>query len=430
MIKYSSTILFFIFLALFSCKNKFSIDRDKSSVQDSINTEINNIIRKYKLHPPYRTPGYRDGNYASFFVEQYSRTDTCLYILKNSQNDILFFQLGSGIGNYYYHAHIVKLNNDYFFLFRDFGRTKYKTTIYSTMLFPDFTMTEPDVPSYYKIDDQVKLFKIDTVEYNPIQVNRISDLEIINLVKDEFNLRGNFYMVHSPLEFPGEGYNAGVIHTLITIAKDTLEEYQVYYQIKGVFEPRKIGEYFKLFPVFNNIYRQGIFKDNISYLEYHIGWTYHSLISKSYYDYLRPCGTLLSYEHIRTEIIHRRDSLEKILAVLKNEDIFYESNDPPPYATDIIVGIFRYFNGEYFVTVNPEQVVVGEFPPIFHLDTINWVLNKIEKFDTSVDKKYSNLPKKNTINSLIDGIMDWEERLFFESFEIVKVDNEYKLLIK
>ena len=421
MIRYQSTILLLTVFILFSCKDEFSID-------------VDSVIQKYHLN--YQTSPMRStldnslhGDGLLFATIHYNKvTDSCLYVLKNYKKDTLLVHLDKGIGNYY-HSQIMKQKNNYFFLLRDFGKMKSKD------IYPDLSST-PNIPDSYKMNEIVKVFEIDTIQRKMTQIKRTPDLEIVKSIKRHFDLEGDFYMIHSPFEGIAR-FDYSKINTLITIAKDTLDNYQSYYQVNMTFEPQKRGKSFELSPNFNEINYLGKFKENIGYWEGSIGNTKEvSIKYKYYYYYLHPNdSTYFDYKKLnKIEIISHFGNKENIISTLKEENIFkLDSKDEIGYNVGLISEfrpeMFRYYNGEYFITtfLPKQDEYIESVPPIYHLDTIEWRLNKVELFDPLVDKKYSNLQRKVSID-MTGNFRD--SSLFLESFEIVKVNNEYRLIKK
>ena len=402
-----------VILTLFSCKGK--------PVVNVNNDSINNIIRKHHLYRRYENNVYADKNglgktliFSTMYVNE--KTDSLLYILKNDKNDILLIHLDKGIDNYF-GAGVMKPEKDYVLRMKDFGKIHIDND-----------------NGYYKIDSLVKFFKIDTINRTMNQVKRISDSEIINQIKEHFNLHGDFYMVHSPIEKVTLGEDPNKIYTFITLAKDTLNGYQSYYQIKTPFYPRKMGKDFWFYPDFNEMGKYlginkiqylGLFKDNIGYREENRGLIKY----RYYYYYLNPDGSLYysSDDEFRVEIIAKGN----IIMTLKKED-FFQFNTPKEIEINGIISefrpaIFKYYNDEYFITtfLPKRNEYIEQLPPVYHLDTVKWEMDKIELFDPQEDENYSIL----TLQEILGGNLN-DVDSFLDGIEIVKVNDKYKIILK
>ncbi len=397
------------------------------SHNESIN--VAETIRKYNLN--YQTVPMGNtidnslhGDGSLFGSIHYNKTTySCLYILRNYKNDTLLIHLDRGLGNYS-NSVVIRQNDNYFFLLRNFGKTKYSA------LFPNIVST-PNISDSYKIDKIISFSKIDTIRGNMVQVKRTPDKEIISSIKKHFNIEGDFYMVHPPLE-SNSGFDYSKVNAIITIAKDTIDNYQSYYWVSATFESQKKGKDFELTPNFTEINHIGLLKDNTSFWEENIGNTREttSIKYKYYYYYLDPVDSAyLDYKKLnKIEIISYSDNKENIITTLKEEDLFkytiYKGQ-----TSEFRPEMFRYYNGEYFITtfLPKQDEYIESFPPIYHLDTVEWKLNKLEFFDPLVDKKYSVLQRKVSVD--ITGNYR-DTSLFLESFEIVKVNDEYRLIKK
>lgn len=386
---------------------------------------VKNTIKKYNLNYQTSPMGSDDnslhGDGLLFGSIHYNkRTDSCLYVLKNFKNDTLLIHLDRGLDNYW-GAQVIRQKDNYFFLFRDFGKTAQNIT------------TTPNIKESYRLDNYIKFFKIDTISRNMNQIKRTPDVEIIDSIKKYFNLQGDFHMVHPPLE-EIERFDYSKINALITIAKDTLDNCQSYYLLGTTFEPQKKGKNFELSPSFNGINYLGIFKDNISYWEENIGNTREtiSIKYKYYYYYLDPIDSAyFAYKKLnKIEIISYYDKKENIITTLKEDDLFKHAIYKGQ-TSDFRPEMFRYYNGEYFITtfLPKQDEYIESFPPVYHLDTVKWKMNRINLYDPLLDKKYSTLRKKIVYVEAMRNYRDLSS--FLESFEIVKVNNgEYRIIKK
>lgn len=405
-IVYIKFCVLWIILLIYSCSR---------SHNESIN--VAETIYKYNLH--YKTVPAGDaidnslhGDGVLFGTIHYNKvTDSCLYILKNFKNDTLLIHLDRGLDNYQ-NSVVVRKKNNYFFLFRNFEKTAKNIT------------TTPNINESYRMDDYVKFFKIDTINRNMTQIKRISDSEIIDGITKYFNLQGDFHMVHPPLEGI-ERFDYSKINTLITIAKDTLDNYQSYYMLSPVFEPQKKGKNFELLPIFNNINYVGVFKNNISYWEENIGNTKEASIKyKYYYYYLDPIDSSYSRPKKlnKIEIISYYNNKEIVITTLKEEQL----------NTGVISGfrpdLFTY-QEEYFFT--PFLPYVDEFmesfPRLYHLDTIDWTFSRVIPLKNQ-GKRYQT-KDANSIK-MISGDLKKRVSLFNERYKIIKINNEFRLIKK
>lgn len=421
----TSIKLLTLFLIFSSCKKEEAV----------INTR--QLISQYNLESfgSFNPDGKRNEN------KWLSRDSTLIFTLYENRktNHFLYLVQNNMMDTVYKHFDSTRFE----LTIRDFFKTKenYFVTLWTPPLnhyigYPsDYNFKDYPYKDLYTYNS-LNIFHIDSISHQIKRIKKPSIEYVAEYFKNHFNLEGNYYIVYPQLDGISRldnNKNEG----FITIAKDTLNNYQSYYQSNVKFEPHKTDKYFELKPKLSNINYIGLFKDNIGYWEEDIGNTKEASIKyKYYYYYLDPVDNSYSgYQKLnKIEFISYYDNKEYVISTLKEKDFFGLNSEKEIEKNVGLVSefrpyIFKHLNDGYFITTFlPSQNDFNEsFPPIFHLDTLQWKLNKVELFDPLIDKKYTRLQRKIPIG--LTGRM-WDISHFFESFEIVKVKDGYRLIEK
>lgn len=346
-------------------------------------------------------------------------TDSCLVIIINRKGDTILTHLDKGIEPWFM-ARMIKVGSDNFVIKRDFRYVETDTT--NTYYSPLSRAVED---SYNDIDYPMdSYYRLDSVNKKLEQLKPVSKTEVLKKINKKFHFKENIKVLASTNKYT-------------YIAKDTLNESQVYYQINTTYIPQKRNSEWVLksniFSGLANVHKLGIYKNNVTISTKSLANSFvnipinllgqkangYSIYLKYYSKFL--CDTKINKrclnEFVRLEVVLREETKksDKVIETFTNDTLF--ENQP--------FEMFKYKYGDYFIGVLPE--IGTEYKEsIFRLDTINWKLDRVKSFNKKVDSKFTRYKKDK--NSLISGVVSQYMATFLEQYEIVKVGDSYKLM--
>lgn len=386
------------------------------------NFDVDTALTRYNLvydantgHDLYHSNWMRKGT-----IYGNRATDSCLVVIINKKGDTILTHLDKGIQPWYL-ARMMKVGNVNFVIKRDFRYVESDTTnaYYNT---PSVAVED----SYNDIDYPMdSYFRLDSINRKLELIKPVSKTEVLKKIKEKFNFKENVKILASTNKYT-------------YIAKDTLNDSQVYYQINTTYVPKKRNSDWVLEPTisskFADLYKMGIYRNNISSNIEKFGNTLvkisidsigqnvskYDLYLKSYSKFF--CDTV-KYKRCRNKvvklevIVHERTKKNKtFIKTFINNSIFENQS----------FNMFKYKNADYFIGVLPSTEDRIYKNSLFRLDTINWKLDQVEKFDKKRDINFK-LYKKHK-SALVSGDAKNEVSNFLEAYEIVKVGNRYKLI--
>lgn len=409
--KYKYIILLVLVSLITNCKKSKNV------------LNVNATIIKYNLD---LDTGHYDLKYSSWnrdgqiYINK--ETDSCLIILKNKKGDTILTHFDKGIDPWF-NAKMIKIDRECFIIKRYYEPLELDSTV--TDYIPldkakgDYSYDNIDLPMdiYYILDSVNKKLK---------PVKPVSRKEVLKKINAKFHFKENIKILASTNKYT-------------YIAKDTIEDSQVYYRINTIYVPQKNNTEWALIPtVFSglaNVNKLGVYKNN---------FTIHteSLVN-SFFDipndnlrqkagsysinlkyYLKfSCDTKINKrcenEFVKLEVVIRNETekSDKVIETFTNDSFF--ENQP--------FNLFKYRYGDYFIGVLPETIEQYK-ESIFRLDTINWKLNQVKSFNKKTDLKFTHYRKNN--KPIISEEMPDDMSSFLMKFEIVKVGDNYKLMAR
>lgn len=407
MIKQLIVIIFILLIAV-GCKDRYTvfdaadaISKYELTIEDGYDLKNTNWKRNGKIY----------GN---------KKTDSCLIVLINKKGDTILTHLDKGIESWYI-SKTIKVNKEYFVIKRDFPYVEMDSTK------PDYNPSKATVAfySYNDIDYPMDHFyRLDSVNKKLEVVKLISKPEIEKKIKKIFHFKEKIKILASTNKYT-------------YIAKDTLRDSQVYYQINTTYVPQKKENGWILEPnistKFADVYKMGVYKNNITSSSEWLGNTFARVSIDSLGQNIRRYDIYLKYYtkfSCNTEKYNYcHDSFVKLEIILrdkkKNERKNLETFTSDTFFKNQNFNMFKYKNGEYFIGVLPK--IDKEYKlSLFRLDTINWKLEQLEKFDRKKDIIFERYEKGK--NFLISGNTSAEMATFLNEYEIVKAQDSYKLI--
>jgi hypothetical protein len=381
------------------------------SKEESIN--VNELLAKHKLERCQEC----DFKYSSWkrngCIYANKKTDSCLIVLMNKKGDTILTHFDSGIASWYL-ATTEKKYNNYFVKKTNFGKTIYDYLSDSTQLSMNLSKIDVDYPmdSYYQID---------TISKKLIKIAVLNDVELEKRLENQFSFLEKCTIL-------------ALSNHSTYVAKDTLDDKKVYYQINTKYQINKDKNNFVLVPYFSNyIHKMGVYTNNCTSSKEKLGSTFVTIsvdsigqktsrfdIYLNYYSQFKCGSKKYNYcfdDFVKLEVI-AKDRIkvgEKIMMTFYDNTFFENDN----------FNMIKYKNGDYFIGVLP--TVEKEYNGgIFRLDTINWTLQKVTKFNKKTDVNYIKYKKVNS--SYITGNTQNKVADFLEEYEIVKVGKNYKLI--
>ena len=404
MIKFIKVILLiFLFAIVINCRLKNNADT------------VGEIITRYHLQNyPY---GNKDITIeTSFLITRklyINKTyDKYLLVLINKKGDTILSHLGKGVAEIFC-SKIFKQKGAYLLEKRSFGKTNYDSVGKILNFLDDYHIDYP-MNNYYMVD---------TINKDLKKIDLVSKPELIERNKGKFN-----FSVTNVI---------ALTNRFIYLAKDTLKNYQIYYQIKTKYELEKRDNTFVLFPNLSpnseDILKIGLYKNNQNISIQHLGNTQTLISQDSIGHNVNKYTVLLRfYSRFLCDSINYQycqDRFEKLDVMLyqrgKKEQKVIKTFTNDYFFKDERFNMFKYKNGDYFLGVLPAIDKEYKFS-LFRLDTINWKMEQVRKFDRKKDLVFERY--ENGKSSLISGDTSGEMSTFLDEYEIVKVGNGFKLI--
>jgi hypothetical protein len=401
-------LIILCFLIVFSCK------------KNTRNLNLKETIIKYHLdlnsgYDLQNTNWKRNGKIYANKV-----SDSCLIILINKKGDTILTHLDKGIESWYL-AKMIKTGKEIFVIRREYTpveldstKANYKSLSEAKV---NYSYNDIDYPmdSYYRLDTINKKLEV---------VKLISKLEIEKKIKEKFHFKEKIKILASTNKYT-------------YIAKDTLKDSQVYYQINTTYAPQKKENKWMLEPSVStkssDVYKMGIYKNNLTMHTESLADSFVNIPIDSLEDgtgrysinlkyYLKfSCNTKINKrcldEFVKLEVVLRNEAKKKDKVIQTFTDNTFFENQP--------FEIFKYKYGDYFIGVLPESGTDYQ-ESIFRLDTINWKLDQVKHFNKKTDLKFTRY--KRYKNSFISGDVKGYMTTFLEEYEIVKVKDGYRLI--
>jgi hypothetical protein len=400
------SFIVFVFFAACCKKNNATLD-------------VNKIILKYHLDLEngfYNLEGTSWKRNGKIYANK--AIDSSLIILINKKGDTILTSFNKGIEQWYA-SKTMKIDNEYFVIKRDYKYVELDSTK------SDY-MPRQETQGYYlydEIDNQTNsYYRLDSVNRKLDPIKLISKAEILKKIKEKFHFKEKVSILASSNKYT-------------FIAKDTLKGSQVYYQINTDYVPYKKDGVWVLEPKFHkglaNVYKMGLYNNNVKLSKEDLGYTLFQIANDTigrkeykYHIYLK------FYSKFSCEIgKYKRceDEFVKVEVILqdttKNEERIIETFTDYSFFENHNFNMFKYKNGDYFMGALPE---IEYRESIFRLDTINWKLDKVKRFNRKSDLNYTRY--KRDKGSLISGDVRGEMSTFLQKYEIVKVKDGYRLI--
>lgn len=393
MIRYWIYILF-LSLFLFSCKNK----RDFS-----MKTFINqNNLQNPKIK-------YNQGIESHIFLNKDSEDKSLLLVIEN--RDTLYSQIG------YYNNLLknqtFKKENNYFIRFNNFNNYDKEKDTNAIKMYSFYHINKINNSlTPIKSIDKVKILE----NFKKVK-NILQDLQVIQ------NEQSISYYIN------GDIFVGGI--TIFPKSMKTTRESIVYHgstvfslkkNNKGEFEFSTNNK--ELYNSIELIDGQVVSKEFVGSNKTQS----FNIYTKSYSDFDKYYNPT---KKNRYEIIVSINNItEKILKSIDEKELFKLNSRKEKELNAGVVSEFRpdFFNYgiDYFITTflaNSDEYS-EQFPPLYHLDTINWKIDPVSPLFDNMNEK---MTETRTVE-LLSGDTNNRVTKFLKNYEIVKVENKFQLI--
>lgn len=389
----------------------------------SCKKEVNNISTR-QLITEYNLQSF--GSFNSFGKREenkwFSMDSTLIFTLYENRNTNHFLYLvqNNKMDTIYKHIDSTRFE----LTIRDFFKTKenYFVTLWNPALknyigYPsDYNFKNYRYEDLYTYDS-LNIYLVDSISSNLEKINKPKINDIADSFKKTYKLGGEFEIIKSDSK--------------IRLVKDTLENQKILFQSDVGLEIVD-KENAHLSPYFFNKSKNELDKNSFS------SFTENFLISenikgdiKCYYSYDKEYNNLgiskidfIFYQFNEEHIIPT--TLDNLFII--DEEFQIRNIDP---FDSFYIESFKYVNGEYFFYIHKQSTEhwSGGFPIIYHIDTINWEIERILPFNFEDTKKLKKLKTTSQIE-ILSNIHRSNLSNILNEFEIVKVNDEYRLIKK
>lgn len=381
--------------------------------------DVRDIIRKYNLqsYGGYNIYGKQEENKwfsndstLIFTLYENEKTNHFLYLVQNNNYDTIF--------KYFDSTNFDLTIRDFFKTKENYFVTFWKPALKSYLGYPsDYNFKNYRYTDLYTYDS-LNIYCIDSISHQIKNIAKPNIEDIAESFKNSFELQGKFEAIKSGSE--------------IRLIKDTLNNHKVCYITNVELEIEKTNKEYILSP--NFFYISKIEVDQKKFLLYDDNFMISNALNgdvRYYYLYDNDFN-FKGFSKIDL-IFHKRNTKQVIEISMEYlfDDINFRGKHID-YYTPLIIESFKYLNGEYFLFVSQNGLQDWDFyfPNIYHIDTINWKLNRVTLLEKNKEQAFRKIKKTNDVEILSN--LHYQSSLIgiLESFEIVKVNDEYRLIKK
>lgn len=394
----NTVYIFFTLILMFSCKNKNRFTVGSFIQQNNLENPKIKLNQEIESH---------------IFLNRDFEEKSLLLVIK--EDDTLYSKIG-----YYYEllkTNVFKKQENYFIRFSHYD-------------------------NYFieNINDAIKMYsfyKIDTNKNKLIPIKSMRKGQIIDAFKRQYNISNPLKIIVEERTIVYEKNGNVFLGNAVFI--DTLKG-KVYLG-NAIFSIKDSINAIGFFPAkkktFYIHYNYSLIDDKIVYREL-IGSSSNK--SNNFKIYAKTYSTYDKFYNPKKAnkyeiFVLNNDSMQKILKTIDEKDVFRLNSKKERELNAGVIQDFRpdffKYKGEYFFTSflpYGDEFMEG-YPSLYHLDTIQWEMTLVKSLPKISGVKITKMNGEQPIE-LLTGDTKKRVSYFLDNFEVIKVDNSFKLIHK
>lgn len=346
------------------------------------------------------------------FLNKYLEEKSVLIVIDNK--DTIYSQIG--YHNEFLKTQVFKKENSYFIRFNEFNNYSNEKDTNAIKMY-----------SFYHINSiNNSLTPIKSINKNKI----LENFKILKNISKDLQVIQNEQSINYYIN--GDVFVGGI--TIIPKSIKTIKKTFVYHG-SSIFSLRKNtkGE-FEFSTNNKELYNSIVLIDRQVVSDRFVGSNKaksFNIYTKTYSDYDKYYNPIKANRY--EIVISTSDSIEEVLKSIDEKGLFKLSSKKEKKLNAGVISEFRpdlfKYKGEYFITTflaNSDEYSES-FPPIYNLDTLQRKLTPVLPLRMDKGKDHKKLTKSKAIE-LLSGDSKKRVSLFLNSFDIVRVDNVFKLI--